>query len=37
MLTDGQKYAAPLEYAPLPSALVQREEAQLQKIILPGS
>ncbi len=36
MLTDGQKYAAPLEYAPLPAALVHREEAQIQKITLPG-
>ncbi len=35
MLTDGQKYAAPLDYAPLPSALVQREEAQIGKITLP--
>jgi phosphate transport system substrate-binding protein len=36
MLTDGQKYAPPLEYAPLPSALVAREQAQIQKIALPG-
>jgi phosphate transport system substrate-binding protein len=37
MLTDGQKYAPPLDYAPLPSALVRREEAQIQKIVLPGA
>jgi len=36
MLTDGQQYAPPLQYAPLPSALVAREQAQIQKIILPG-
>lgn len=36
MLTDGQKYAPPLEYAPLPSALIGREQAQIQKIVLPG-
>jgi len=36
MLTDGQRYAAPLQYAPLPSALVGRENAQIGKIVLPG-
>ncbi len=36
MLTDGQQYAAPLQYAPLPSALVGRENAQIGKIVLPG-
>lgn len=36
MLTDGQQYTSALEYAPLPSALVAREQAQVGKIILPG-
>jgi phosphate transport system substrate-binding protein len=36
MLTDGQQYAPALQYAPLPSALVGREQAQIQKIVLPG-
>lgn len=36
MLTDGQQYASPLQYAPLPSALISREQAQIQKIVLPG-
>ncbi len=36
MLTDGQQYGSPLQYAPLPSALVGREQAQIGKIVLPG-
>jgi phosphate transport system substrate-binding protein len=36
MMTDGQQYAPPLYYAPLPSALVGREQAQIGKIVLPG-
>ena len=36
MLTDGQQYAPALSYAPLPSALLGRENAQIGKIILPG-
>jgi phosphate transport system substrate-binding protein len=36
MLTAGRQYASPLQYAPLPSALVGREQAQIQKVILPG-
>ncbi len=36
MLTDGQQYASPLSYAALPSALVEHEQAQIGKIILPG-
>jgi phosphate transport system substrate-binding protein len=37
MLTDGQQYAPSLQYAPLPTALVGREQAQIQKISLPGA
>ncbi len=36
MLTEGQKYAPDLQYAPLPSALVSREQRQIEKITLPG-
>jgi phosphate transport system substrate-binding protein len=36
MLTDGQQYAPSLQYAPLPSAVLGKEEAQIGKITLPG-
>ncbi len=36
MLHEGQKYAAPMNYAPLPGAVVTKEEAQINKIELPG-
>lgn len=36
MLTDGQQYAAPLTYAPLPAQVVQNEQVQIQRITLPG-
>jgi phosphate transport system substrate-binding protein len=36
MLTDGQQYASPLYYSPLPAAVVGREQAQIQKIVPPG-
>ena len=31
-LTEGQKYAPDLKYAPLPAEVVQKEEAQIQQI-----
>jgi len=31
-LTDGQKYAAPLNYAPLPKAITDKELAQINQI-----
>ncbi len=34
-LTEGQKYAPELKYAPLPAEVVQRETAQIQQIQLP--
>jgi phosphate transport system substrate-binding protein len=34
-LSDGQKYAPELKYAPLPAAVVQRETAQIQQIQVP--
>ncbi len=34
-LTDGQKYAPELKYAPLPAEVVQKETAQIQQIQLP--
>ncbi|HEY9157696.1 phosphate ABC transporter substrate-binding protein PstS [Candidatus Binatus sp.] len=34
-LTEGQKYAPELKYAPLPAEVVQREEAQIQQIQIP--
>lgn len=34
-LSDGQKYAPDLKYAPLPSDVVQREVAQIQQIQVP--
>jgi phosphate transport system substrate-binding protein len=36
MVTDGQQYAPTLQYAPLPSSLVTREQAQIGKIQLAG-
>jgi len=34
-LTDGQKYAAPLQYASIPAPVVQRELAQINQISVP--
>src|SRR5208337_3413609 len=34
-LTDGQKYAPELKYAPLPAEVVQKETAQIQQIQVP--
>lgn len=34
-LTDGQKYASPLHYAPLPQAVVDKELKQLKEIVVP--
>ena len=34
-LTEGQKYAPDLKYAPLPAAVVQKETAQIQQIQVP--
>ncbi len=34
-LTEGQKYAPELKYAPLPAEVVQKEEAQIQQIQIP--
>jgi phosphate transport system substrate-binding protein len=34
-ITDGQKYAPELHYASLPSAVVQKEEAQIKQIQVP--
>jgi phosphate transport system substrate-binding protein len=34
-LHDGQKYAPELKYAPLPAAVVTKEDAQIGKITLP--
>jgi phosphate transport system substrate-binding protein len=34
-LTEGQKYAPELKYAPLPAEVVQKEETQIQQIQLP--
>jgi phosphate transport system substrate-binding protein len=36
MLTDGQQDASSLSYAPLPTAVVGREQVQIQKIVMPG-
>jgi phosphate transport system substrate-binding protein len=36
MLTDGQQYAPALQYAPLPTSLLGRENAQIGKVTLPG-
>jgi len=37
MLSDGQSFAAPLNYAPLPPAVVTRERQALSKIAVGGS
>jgi len=34
-LTDGQQYAAGLDYAPLPSAVIQKERQQISQIVVP--
>ena len=34
-ITDGQKYAPELKYAPLPAEVVPKEQAQIQQIQLP--
>src|ERR1700687_3272973 len=34
-ISDGQKYTAELHYAPLPAAVVQKEEAQIKQIQVP--
>jgi len=34
-LTEGQKYAPDLKYAPLPAEVVQKETAQIQQIQIP--
>ncbi len=34
-LSDGQKYAPELKYAPLPAEVVQKETAQIQQIQIP--
>jgi phosphate transport system substrate-binding protein len=34
-ITDGQKYAPELKYAPLPAEVVQKEEKQIQQIQVP--
>jgi phosphate transport system substrate-binding protein len=34
-LTDGQKFAAPLDYAPLPQAVVAKELQQINQIVIP--
>lgn len=36
-LTDGQKDAAPLNYAPLPEAVVNKELKALKQIAVPAS
>jgi len=35
VLHDGQTYSAKLHYAPLPGAVIQREEVQLDRIAIP--
>jgi phosphate transport system substrate-binding protein len=34
-LTDGQQYAAGLDYAPLPAAVIQKELPQISQIVVP--
>jgi phosphate transport system substrate-binding protein len=34
-LTDGQQYAAALDYAPLPAAVIQKELLQINQIVIP--
>jgi phosphate transport system substrate-binding protein len=36
-LTTGQKDAAPLNYAPLPKTVVEKELNQLKEVQIPGS
>ncbi len=37
MLHEGQQYAPPLAYAPLPDRVVSAEEAQAKTVAIPGS
>jgi len=37
MLHEGQQYAPPLAYAPLPDRVVSAEEAQVKTVAIPGS
>jgi phosphate transport system substrate-binding protein len=37
MTHDGQKYAEPLSYAPLPKPVVQKAESQIRSVIFGGS
>ena len=37
MVTDGQKFAAPLEYAPLKDAAVKKAQALVKKIKANGA
>jgi len=37
MLHEGQQYAPPLAYAPLPAGVVSAEEAQVKAVAIPGS
>jgi phosphate transport system substrate-binding protein len=36
-LSDGQKFAAPLNYAALPQAVIDKEMGQIGQISLPAS
>ena len=36
VLHDGQTYSVKLHYAPLPDSVIQREEAQLERIVMPS-
>src|SRR5579863_9766226 len=36
-LTDGQQYASPLNYAPLPRAVIDKELNQVNEIVIPAS
>lgn len=36
-LTDGQQYASPLNYAPLPQAVIDKELKQVNQIVIPAS
>ena len=37
MLREGQQYAGPLGYAPLPSEVIKREEATIERIVIKSS
>jgi len=37
MLRDGQKYAGPLGYAPLPKEVIRMEEAAIEKIVVKSA